>query len=1117
VVVELPETHATLDEAWMALMQAEDFCSLPRGTLTTAHAKASYDPNRVRLNGYQGHGYPCITVSCHCKHEYEEVLRFFRTRMVEGKRGFGYRVSLHECDHVDPVTRFLGETKVRPCSWATLVNVQAMATRGLCTTEVEGWCTMVDVGPASTSRRAPKLKTMCLDLEVVPTRTEWLRRRGTADEDMFVDATHDPIRQCCVVVDDVDGSRRCMLLEMSRAWQGGTTTFRGVTYTTHMYATERELIAAISDFIRFEDPDVVVTHNGNSFDWPYLFARFGAVRGSGRVHALGRRVDYRFEQTRMDDTYVDVDVAGRYKAEFAPRMPGRIALDSYALLQTGIMGGHGSCSLRALSTKYLPATASKMDLKHTDIFDAWHDTMPPERVASILQGEGLGGGDTDLSAHELGRAYCVYDGCSTLDVIAKLGVVPFVSELGALTWCPAQVIIHQKQGRRLKSLMTVEAWHDGGKVVNAPKRKYDVDAREGAGGKGKKYQGAFVFDTKIGVHGGACATDVPLDPQPPLKDGYDYANFTEEQRTARIVTDMICLLDFASLYPNTMRAAKLSHDNYVDYDAEPLPSEVSARAFAEKFNVPLHPANEIRKPWTPPSESVIQRHGSGQWHDAPDADTFVTIFAPSQNPSYKSKVYRFRKADGVLTRVLTNLLTARVTEKSIMKVFNTLEGPLRDRMEAGTTADPKTIEACSEAVEAVVLERKKATTVDDVLAITHGNVAVAVALVQEFGMIYDAKQGSRKVVCNSTYGICAFERDDMRPDETPPHTSCPAIAASTTAWARQAIGRVVDHFGDDNIVMGDTDSVGPQKKLDGTFASQPDAVTAMWKYAVDNGEFINTTFFNDGVNDLEAELVATLMVCSSKKFYGALINKNPKRPDDFNVMLKGLAPVRGDTPDVLSDMVMSALNAQFDHIHYTDEVRRKLVLRVCLAHLERVIKTPSEGGLGVGAYKMMNVINKTDSVRGAHMMVARRYAKATGEPIRRGARVEWVFVKRDPEGVRARDGGSTSVERVDKVTFDQINRLYYLKKRMLGYMSNLLHAMGIPEHVTVTMFDWCIATITEQESALCQMMGLSRKVKTYEGKRNTLERMLDQVSTTMKPAQTIKSRKLDLRDIYSQL
>ena len=1111
-VMELPETHATVDDAWRALMYVEDKCKLPRGTLATDHAKASFDPNRTRLNGYQGHGFPCITVSCKTKAMYTSVEQFLSTKVIVGKDGFAYRVSIHERDHIDPVTRFLGEHNVQPCTWVTLQGVQPMQTQGLCTTEVECWCE--SVAPSTTVRRAPKLKTMCLDLEVVPPRSQWLTRRDGPDANRFVESDHDPIRQCCVIVDDVDGTRHSYLLEMSRAWQGGVHTFRHVTYTTIMYPTERDLIAAISDFIRFEDPDVIVTHNGNRFDWPYLFTRYGDPRGSGRVHALGRRIDYRFEQVRVDGEYVSVHQTGD-KADFTPHMPGRILLDSMALLQTGIMGAHGGCSLKELSTKYLPATATKIEFNHHDIFNAWHDVMEPERLAEILKAEDMAA--DSITAHELGRAYCVYDGCSTLDVVYKLGILPFVFELGTLTWCPAQTIIDQKQGRRLKSLLAVEAWKQG-MVVNTPRRKVDVDAREGAGGKGKKYQGAFVFDTKIGVHGGASINNPPLDPQPPLKEGYDYTGMTPDELVGRLILDMITLLDFASLYPNTMRAACLSHDNFVDYDAPLLPSEQSAMSYAERFHKPLHADNELRKPYTPPTESFIQSHGSGQWYDASDAADFVTIFAPTQNPRYKSKVYRFRKKSGVLTRVLTNLLDARKAKKAIMKVFQSLEGPMRDAITPDTkVVDPKDLERYSVDVEALVLRLGKKTTVKDVLDVVQGHAGVGATLMNEYGALYDAQQGSRKVVCNSTYGICAYEPEQIG-DKGVPHTSCPAIAASTTAWARQAIGRVVDHFHEDNIVMGDTDSVGPKKRLEGTYATQEEAVKAMWAYAIHEGEHINNEFFNDGVNDLETELVATLMICSSKKFYAALVNKNMKRPDDFNIMLKGLAPVRGDTPDVLSDMVMGALKAQFDHPYYIEDVRRKLTLRCCLHHLEQVVTPPEDGGFGVDKYVMMNEINKPDSVRGAHMLVAHRHARLTGEPIFRKARVHYVFVKNDPDGVVSRNGTPTCVERVDKVKYEDINRVFYLERRMFKYMCNLLGAMHIPERIVRTMFDWYIKEIKQQESPLRQVMAdvetVMERRKTYEQKRQHLENMLDH-EPPPQALPPVKRQRVDLHAFFN--
>lgn len=306
-------------------------------------------------------------------------------------------------------------------------------------------------------------------------------------------------------------------------------------YHELIFETENDLLMALRNFIVILDVRVLVTFNGDKFDWKYILRR---AKNAGIdmqfFTTLGQHLVEPWRESKVgfgrDAEFVDPVVASTEKnASVVFDLPGRVGIDLRFLFQK-TMNGVGRYrfkrySLNAVANRLVGA--SKLDVPASEMFRIWKEGTPVELRYFC--------------------DYCVVDVKLLFDIIDKELIMEQLMAMATTNSTSPHGIVNLGSFRKVDNATTINAAKLG-LFTNNDHRLKKVDMK-----------GAKVVDPVCGPHGTPNgAYDEPTDrfiDVAELDD--DVRGLVEEvlsKDELRIYKSKgkVGTLDFASLYPSIM-------------------------------------------------------------------------------------------------------------------------------------------------------------------------------------------------------------------------------------------------------------------------------------------------------------------------------------------------------------------------------------------------------------------------------------------------------------------------------------------------------------------------------------------------------------------------------------
>jgi DNA polymerase elongation subunit (family B) len=1101
LLLELPARAAQLGaiKGYLLQMQLQllegyraiDLCDLD----LPGQAGASYT-FRQRANDWvpskDDHTKPQLVATVRLEFETMQQYRAVRRYLEATKYRGGTPLKVWEGpDIVRHPIRMLLELGLRP---GGCVRVKRSAPAPFCRaySDAERVCRAADLEPDTDDQSLWPHTKVSLDLEVVNgTEAEFLEMRALG-LDRFPKATNptNAIIQCSFCIDTADGRRIDFLLELDTVGGGGRSEprkFEGGDYTVLYYGTEQALILGVRDLIVYYDADILLTFNGDYFDWPYLFARAGLSMSKGdpapRLCNLGRDIGQ-----SIDSQYVQYDlktdtpvVTGRDDSLPRRRFPiwevaqcdggklslepsGRIMFDLCAFVQSQ----QGDPNMRFtnytldnMATRYLGD--QKVGIKHNDIFASWAGLMTTARALEILGDTpapwlpALAGGRTvadfcsadgaapfpAAAQKRLLADYCIKDSRLPIRIVDKLGLVLFLWQVSRVSSTPPHNVLNNGQQMRVKAMFVEEAWSQG-RLVNKGR------------GKAYDYEGATVLDPMRGYYGGGAGKTLrhgggavpnlaPLAEirlPPTVEDRAAAAAACTAQVPAEARADLAPLVrrvvdelpkgcDFGGLELTAVIQTEVD-DAVLSLDFASLyPSIMRSHALCPStlFGTFDRPHAEV-EPRPDPSGLVL---------GLPDEPDFWTVCVTSIDPVTGGTARRYHKVTkhdfGVMKPLQERLSSERKrykkrmnVEKRLLDAIDRVSPDLDPGVRAVGETDPALVALRAVEVAAAGDKATLYTEVERWVAVTAPSVVAGVrAAVAGLAAVYDGRQRALKVGANSVYGVLGLK---VGTDKSP-CSSC-EVAEMITAIGRWMIMRskhaAETEFEGCRVIYGDTDSIF-------VHTLEPDDQKA-WTLANAIAKHCTEVLFAGTVNVLEDECIKRLLALWKKKNYVAIENED-RRSGVYHRAEKGVATVRRDKPPVLTKL-LTVLNGLITTCGYFPlETIVLMMLRACCRHFEAL----AQDAFPVEDYVIVQRINKLTK-QSAHLVMAEKLRKRANMPIRPGDSVAYCHIT-GPERLATQRVESPIVIRASAGKV-KIDRAYYLNNK-LDYIRGTLAIFLPPE------------------------------------------------------------------------
>jgi DNA polymerase elongation subunit (family B) len=539
----------------------------------------------------------------------------------------GVHVALYETlDYIRSTQRFLLEQKLSPGGWIVVRNAKPMIWT-ISTCDYGAVCDVKDVTADEADQSVCPLTIMSWDIECINGTLEDRKRMQALGLDKFPRA-EDPtnqVIQMSIVFSMTDKRQVRYLLEMTETQrEPEQRVFDGVEYQAVFFTVEQEMLLRFRDLLVFYDPDIVLSFNGDRFDWPYILARMGKVdKDAARFTFMGRSLHQRWDSKytkyrtlfsrddgkhwstvkpadgerfiRKDEPVVnmmfdddeDEDETPEFNdtalpgknfplhqlallrgIELTPELTGRVSLDLCSFIRA--MSGADkylafkNYTLDNMAQRFLGD--EKVDFTHNDIFDAWNGMMTTERFLEIAEG------------HDLDAWLQPLEKCTGAELKASQHNISKAAQRRLLgDYCLKDTLLPL---RILEKLGTVMFLWQVARVAQTPPHNIINNGQMlrvstmfiGEAWRQERYvirlenrpmayQGATVLSPKRGYYGGTDERCAELKPQPPLPSGYDYSGLPEQALVQREVQYAILTLDFKSLYPSIMLSHLLCPSN----------------------------------------------------------------------------------------------------------------------------------------------------------------------------------------------------------------------------------------------------------------------------------------------------------------------------------------------------------------------------------------------------------------------------------------------------------------------------------------------------------------------------------------------------------------------------
>lgn len=436
VAVEFPETHADLHgDVFPYFEEMEEALKLESGTLCNPRLAARFKM-RARSNNWvpdpkdktKAKKFPVVYVSFSNAFEYRKAVAFMRDVKVTGRDGFPFKVTAWETkDYVRPEQRFLLENDLSPGGWVRVKNPRKL--RWVCSTcDIERWCRPQDIVPVPEDQSICPLTIVSFDIEVKNGTAKDRTKMKKVGLDKFPKA-RDPtnqVIQISVIVRTADGRTLRFLLELDDLDRHlgkdaiEQRVFEGHAYTVVYFQSERDMLAYFRDLIVSYDADLLLSFNGDGFDWPYIVARMGDLAPHdphGRFYSMGRTLSSRWEtkyvpykmkegkevpvvseepatkgkigEARLPrKSFPIAQLASMPGVTLTPELSGRISLDLLEMIRDLSKAdkylAFKNYTLDNMAERFLGD--HKVSFTHNDIFDAFNGTMTSQRFLEIIEG-----------------------------------------------------------------------------------------------------------------------------------------------------------------------------------------------------------------------------------------------------------------------------------------------------------------------------------------------------------------------------------------------------------------------------------------------------------------------------------------------------------------------------------------------------------------------------------------------------------------------------------------------------------------------------------------------------------------------------------------------------------
>jgi DNA polymerase elongation subunit (family B) len=822
-VIEFPDFINTKELASAALSKIEEELELRRGVVCNAKNVASF-AMRYRASPYipkdpenpkEPRDFPSMRIGVEGPALFKKLTAFLETNSLPGPRGFMYNVTVHETRSVvDPSTRMMLEFDVKPCTWCVAVDPKPFgAMVALC--EVQFYCTTLKAAQETAERPAlppdPHLRYTCIDAEAVfGNREEVLEVAASVNVDNppFPKPDHptsSSVMWSIVTMENPADGPRGILIELrtdvnASQEDGAEMMFKGVPFQMYFYDTEAQMLEGLMDWIRFVDPDVLVSYYGHGFDFPWAYR--SNKDHSSRFYGAGR-----FIWNVQDEVYVRSmnkrvgmwAAAGIDGVSIMPAMSGRVMFDLLDYL-LNLVEKFPSYKLDYFSQEWLGEGKAGFSRK-IDIPLAWHGCLPRENYNSIVGADdALPEGVEPTAMQQLValRGYCVYDSLLPVRVI----LARFDGQMRAtsqLTCVQLDHVVNQKKIRLVVAKVTDVAWG-----INAMVNVLDADLPTDT------YDGGHVFDPKVGYYGEGDPNLPVMNPQPKTKGKVSYEKVPDELLVWYELETTVITQDFQALYPSIIMAFGICIMRFLD-DGTHLrrlyPSEKSTVDFCNKFGLPMHPSPTPKGGLPGMTDTEMRLHGPGVWHEAPNKEHYTSIIAYNPKKAHKPPVmYRFSKQwAGIFPPMLRTVLDSRFKKKALHKTFIKFKDMIASMVQPEDDSNPSA--ALGFVADMKELEKlgpkqwlaKQRDAVGDKRAFPH---AAVLNRIERHIAVVDAGQLADKGIANSTYGVTAANK------KTP--VSCRPVASSICATGRQNLvtshDKVLEKFKVEvkNIIYGDS-------------------------------------------------------------------------------------------------------------------------------------------------------------------------------------------------------------------------------------------------------------------------------------------------------------------------
>lgn len=336
------------------------------------------------------------------------------------------------------------------------------------------------------------------------------------------------------------GTTERLLLRLARGEKPGVCEVEPIkaekhldVYTEHTFETEAQLLWALWEAIMVMDYRMLVTFNGDRFDWKYILRRVHNLdMDVDRYLTLGIDLLARWADVRVGrgrDAYMmgAIEASEEKQNAVVFNVPGRIGLDLRFLFQKTLNGvpryRFKRYALDPVAERLLGA--HKIDVPAKEMFRIWKEGTP-EELRRFCD-------------------YCIVDVQLLVDMIDKEEIISQLVAMADTSHTSVHDIVNVGQYRKVENAITVNASKLGA-FTNNKLRTPEID-----------FKGATVVDPICGAHGTVSeATGRPtgetldLESLDPTVAELVRSVLTEDERKIYHVDQPVGTLDFASLYPS---------------------------------------------------------------------------------------------------------------------------------------------------------------------------------------------------------------------------------------------------------------------------------------------------------------------------------------------------------------------------------------------------------------------------------------------------------------------------------------------------------------------------------------------------------------------------------------